>query len=511
MEENPIKVLLIEDNQGDARLIREMLAEASRVNFDLQCAERVSTGIKHLSGDGINVILLDLKLPDSSGIDTVIRVRERASPIPIIVLTGTLDESLGIEAVHEGAQDYLLKDKLDSSLLERSILYAIQRKKAEEELFVKTALLEAESETTIDGILVVDSRGKSILSNKRFAEMWNIPQKLLDTRDDEKMLHYVLRQLEDPDKFLEKVRYLYSHRDEKSRDEIEFKDGKVFDRYSSPLVDSRGKYHGRVWYFRDITNRKRVEEELKDTCEKLKEAQQQLIQSGKMVAMGQLASGISHELNQPLTAIKGFAQVALMDLDKKGLIREDLNKIVAQSDRMDQIIKNVRLFARKPEFKMEETDINQPIEASLMLLSEQLRVHNIKLNKSLAKDLPKVEGDKNELQQVFLNLITNARDSIDSLKSPNGGELIIKSTLSKNKKNIEITFEDTGHGISKEDLSNVFNPFFTTKSPDGGIGLGLSITHRIIENHKGTIEAFSEEGKGATFKITLPILKKKKG
>jgi two-component system NtrC family sensor kinase len=259
---------------------------------------------------------------------------------------------------------------------------------------------------------------------------------------------------------------------------------------------------------RSDVERKKAGQQLQAAYEKLKDTQQQLIHSTKMAAMGQLAAGVSHELNQPLTGIKGFAQAALMDLDKKGLLRGDLEKIVEQADRIDKIIKNVRLFARKSEFKMEELDINKPLEDALMLLSEQLRVHNIRLNKSLSPDLPKIKGDSNQLQQVFLNLITNAKDAIDSLKSPKGGELTIKTSLNKNRENIEIIFKDTGCGILKENMENIFNPFFSTKSPDMGTGLGLSIVYGIIENHKGKIQVESQVGKGTAFKITLPIAQK---
>jgi len=144
-----------------------------------------------------------------------------------------------------------------------------ERKKAEEELLFKSTLLEAQSETSIDGILVVDSEGKSISFNNNFGRMWNIPQQILDTRDDEKMLQYVLSQLKNPEQFLEGVKYLYAHKNEKSRDEIQFKDGRVFDRYSSSLLDSNDKYYGRVWYFRDITERKRAEEALQKARDEL--------------------------------------------------------------------------------------------------------------------------------------------------------------------------------------------------------------------------------------------------
>jgi len=138
-----------------------------------------------------------------------------------------------------------------------------QLRESEEALRTKAALLEAQSETSIDGILAVDDQGKSILFNTRFGAMWNIPREVLDTRDDGRMLHRVLEQLSDPDEFLAKVRDLYARRDERSRDEVSLKDGRTLDRYSSPLVDIGGTYFGRIWFFRDITERKGMEHELR--------------------------------------------------------------------------------------------------------------------------------------------------------------------------------------------------------------------------------------------------------
>ena len=377
MNNKPVRILLIEDNPGDTRLIQEMLKEVKNKNFDLKWVDRLSKGLEYLSKGGVDIVLLDLSLPDSQGLETFTSLYAQEPRVPIIILSGQADEALAINAVHEGAQDYLVKGQVDGVLLMRAIHYAIERKKAEKELA--------------------------------------------------------------------------------------------------------------------------------DAYQRLKETQEQLIQSAKMAAMGQLAAGVSHELNQPLTGIKGFAQAVLMDLKENNPLRGDLNKIIEQANRMDKIIQHVRFFARKSGFMMKELDVNQPIEDSLMLLSQQLKVHNIRLKTSLGRNLPKIRGDSNQLEQVFLNLITNARDAIDSLRSPDGGEIIVESALSKDKKNIEITFKDTGCGIARENLGNIFNPFFTTKSPDGGIGLGLSIVYRIIEHHKGKIEVDSEEGKGTTFKITLPV------
>ena len=275
----------------------------------------------------------------------------------------------------------------------------------------------------------------------------------------------------------------------------------------TPRFDEKGEFAGMLGLARDVTARKQAEKELKIAYQKLKETQQQLIQSSKMAAMGQLAAGISHELNQPLTGIKGFAQAMLMNLKGGSPLEADLNKVVEQADRMDRIIKNVRFFAKKSESKMEEIDINKPIEGSLSLLTQQLKAHNIQLNVSLARNLPGIKGDANQLAQVFLNLITNARDAIDDLKSNKGGKISVKSALCKDKKNLEVIIEDTGSGISKENIEHVFNPFFTTKSPGGGMGLGLSIAYRIIEAHQGKIEVSSLERKWTKFKIILPAHK----
>ena len=256
---------------------------------------------------------------------------------------------------------------------------------------------------------------------------------------------------------------------------------------------------------RDITERRQVEEELRSAYKKLKQAQQELIQTSKMVAMGQLAAGISHELNQPLTGIKGFAQIVLMNLEKESPFRGDFNKIVEQVDRMDTIIKNVRFFARKSDFKMVELDINQIILNSLMLLCQQLKTHNVKVIQELGSDIPKIQGDPNQLQQAFLNIISNARDAILNLNRPEGGEIRIRTSLSQDKNHVEINFQDTGCGILDGNIQHIFSPFFTTKSPDRGMGLGLSITYRIIENHQGKIEFKSKEGEGTAFNLILPI------
>ncbi len=273
----------------------------------------------------------------------------------------------------------------------------------------------------------------------------------------------------------------------------------------SPVKDKSGEIIQFVHLSRDITVRKEAEYNLQETCQRLQETQEQLIQSSKMAAMGQLAAGISHELNQPLTGIKGFAQALLMDFDEKNPFRKDINKIVEQANRIDKIIKNVRTFARKSESDIEAVDLNKTVEDAFSLINEQLKLHNILVNKSLDKNLPKIRSDSNQLLQVFVNFITNARDAIDCLQRPEGGTITVKTLLCQDNAYVQLIFQDDGCGIEEENLSHIFNPFFTTKSPDKGMGLGLAIVYRIIEDHDGKINVESQKGKGSIFTITLPI------
>jgi len=375
-------------------------------------------------------------------------------------------------------------------------------KKAEEKIkeekeFILSLLLRLK-----EGFAAIDHKGKQILVNDELCKMTGYSkEELLNQKPPFK--YWAEEGIRDINKAFKKTL-----KGTEGEYELIFKrkNGERFIALVSPrkIID----LDGNTVFFatvKDVTERKQAEKALQASYRKLKDAQQQLIQAGKMAAIGQLAAGISHELNQPLTGIKGFAQAVLMELNEESPLEKDLRKIIEQADKMDRIIKNIRLFARKSEFKMQQLDINQPLKDSLMLLNEQLRVHNIQLDTSLCKNLPKIRGDHNQLEQAFINLITNARDAIDSLKSSRGGKLIIKTSLNKDKKNIEIIFKDTGCGISKEKLEHIFNPFYTTKSPNGGIGLGLSILYRIIEDHKGRIDVKSRLGKGTTFKITLPV------
>jgi signal transduction histidine kinase/HAMP domain-containing protein len=276
---------------------------------------------------------------------------------------------------------------------------------------------------------------------------------------------------------------------------------------TAPLLDSSGAVIGAIESVRDITERKKNDEALREAYVKLQQTQNELIQSSKMVAIGQLAAGVSHELNQPLTGIRGYLQTMMIDLAENSPNLADCKKVIGQIERMDNIIRNIRLFARKSVFLMEAIDIHKSIEDALALMNEQLKIQNIKVNLVFDQSLDRIMADHNQMQQVFINLLTNARDAICALGNPEGGAITIKSCRGTENRSVDILFEDNGCGIPPENIDLIFNPFFTTKSPNGGIGLGLSIVYRIIESHGGSIRVVSFPCQGTSFIINLPIKK----
>jgi len=265
-----------------------------------------------------------------------------------------------------------------------------------------------------------------------------------------------------------------------------------------------------------INERKRAEEQLQKAYQELTDTHVQLVQAGKLAAMGEMAAGIVHELTQPLLGIQGFATALLEDAKSdlqtkapgvsdstawKERTAADIEVILEQAERMMRIVNTVRDFARASGTQMALLDINAPIEDALLLFSEQLRLHNIVVEKNLAQGLPKVMGNANQLQQVFINLITNARDAINAKAGE--GRLMISTRESSYGIHIEV--EDTGIGADTEIAGRMFDPFFTTEAKGQGLGLGLSIVARIIKEHEGAINVWSEPGRGCRFTIRLPL------
>jgi len=257
-------------------------------------------------------------------------------------------------------------------------------------------------------------------------------------------------------------------------------------------------------------------EYLQKTYQDLKSTNAQLTQSAKLAAVGELAAGVAHELNQPLMVIRGYSQELLDGDSLTEWVRKDIKIIENQTTRMMRIIDHLRAFARQSTGTFEQVNVNTVIEDSFTLVTQQLKNHNIEIIKDFDETIPPIWGDHNRLEQVFLNLITNAKDAMEE---KGGGILTVKTRLvydspdtGKGKEKplgVRIVFSDTGTGIPEEIIDKIFDPFFTTKEMGKGTGLGLSIGYSIIKDHGGTIRVESKVGVGTDFIIELPLERRK--
>jgi signal transduction histidine kinase len=254
---------------------------------------------------------------------------------------------------------------------------------------------------------------------------------------------------------------------------------------------------------------------LEGAMNELRETQSQLVQTAKLASIGELAAGIAHELNQPLMVIRGNAQLFARKMKNPKDTVEQLpaffHTVERNTKRMIQIINHLRSFSRQSGTEMQSVDINQVINDAFLMIGEQLRLQDIETVKTLVENLPPIKGDPYQLEQVILNLLTNARDAIESYQPTQNGYRkkkqieIITRLKTEPKEAVEILFSDTGCGIQQENMEKIFDPFYTTKAVGKGTGLGLSITYGILQEHNGCLEIVDTSPGHTTFSIILPV------
>ena len=274
----------------------------------------------------------------------------------------------------------------------------------------------------------------------------------------------------------------------------------------SPIRDGLGNIVGASKVARDITQRKFIEEALRESEERFRrqaqELEQQLIMSGRLVSLGEVTASMDHECNNPLGIIMGFVEDMLSNTDPADPNYRTLQIIDEEAKRCRQIVRDLMEYARPRITEFCLTSIADVIDKTLQLVENRLYKQKVSVEKTLEPDLPRIQADSLQLEQVLVNLYLNAIDAM-----PEGGKLIVESGVKLadgTAQMVVITVADTGFGIAETDLAKIFQPFFTAKKRRG-IGLGLPICQRIVKNHGGRIEVKSQQGIGTAFMIYLPL------
>ncbi|MCB9771723.1 MAG: response regulator [Candidatus Omnitrophica bacterium] len=389
-----LKVLLVENNLVDRKVIIKMLSTSPYGHFDPKFASSLVEAFELLPKHKFDVVLLDLNVDDSKGLETLKKFHRRFPHLPVVVNTGSYQDDLGLKAITKGAQDYLIKGMYKSYSLVKSLYYAVERK--------------------------------------------------------------------------------------------------------------------------------RVEEELKNAYNKLQQTQIQLIQAEKMNVIGGLASGVAHEVKNPLATILygvEYLENSLKTSDEKIVLTLDSIQEAAKS--ANNIIKGLLDFASLTNLKKTPENINTLIDQAIHLTRPQCERVSVHLEKNLQNDLPLIKIDRNRIQQVIVDLIVNAIYAMN-----NGGRLMIRTygkkfsdqdvgwidrrgrSFGQGDDVVVVDFEDTGPGIKDEYLIKIFDPFFTTRRAAGGIGLGLSIARTIMNSHGGIISLHNKTGGGARARLIFKANKK---
>jgi PAS domain S-box-containing protein len=538
-----LRILLVEDDEHD-RLAFHRAFEKSSVACEIRDCIWAEEALLQVLADAslFDVVVVDYKLPAMSGLDLCKELLGKKTPLPLVLMTGRGSQELAIEALKAGVDDYIVKehgqgfldllpvvlpeivrkhgdrvarqraeealrkayDELEQRVQERTAevanateqlkLELTERKRAQDALRESEKKYSTVAENSLTGIYI-DQDGKIVFANKKFAEIYGYSIEQLVGMESFELVH------PDDRAWIDEIRTKRLKGEEASSE------------YQARGLTKDGKT---IWIVRrntriDYGGKPAILGNIVDITEsRAKEAQ--LIQASKMSTLGEMATGVAHELNQPLSSIQigadFFGNMAKQGLqiphEELAYVSEQMTQQVA---RAVKIINHMRQFGRKAEIQREKIDINQPLRAVFALLGEQLRVRGIKVKLNLEDDLPPVLADSNRLEQVFIDLVVNARDAMGDERARLDGETTentLTITTFQEHGKVAVTIADTGPGVSDGLKEKIFEPFFTTKEVGKGTGLGLSISYGIINDYDGTIEVASEVEKGAAFKITLP-------
>jgi signal transduction histidine kinase/FixJ family two-component response regulator len=467
------------ESSGEALLLTDAAGKIERANSRARQALGLKLSNPH--GMGLGTILAE-----SSGAKLLLLYdsakTEKSAALDTSLATGH-SVRITLRAVLPGSQSLLL------CLEEGSVVHRAEAKWRQVDAELRSVL-----DSVPTGILLLDGSGRVRFSSVRFSQLFGIEVRGTQRPKTIDEIQEILAQrFRNPESFSSPWRAFVRGHGEPLHDELEIlrPARRIIERFSRPVMDAEGRTTGWLELYSDVTEERQI--------------QSKMLQTEKMAALGQLVSGIAHELNNPLTAIMGYAQLLLGHGLKPGQLSE-AKKVYHEAERARRIVKNLLYFARENKPERTRVDINEIIERTLALRSYELRIENIAVDCDLAPDLPKTMADPYQLQQVILNLVINAEQAL--IEGRGHGHVWIRTRHQQHRNGDRISIEiaDDGPGIAPEIASRIFDPFFTTKPPGLGTGLGLSIVYGIVHQHAGEVTYDNQSGLGARFSVELPVV-----
>lgn len=524
-----IQVLLIEDSAADARLLQEFLRETLQNEFELTHVERLGKALQRLQADSYDVILLDLTLPDSNGLSSLNALLEQTPSTPVVVLTNTNNPELAVDAVRQGAQDYLIKRQMHPEVLVRSLHYAIERKQQAEALRIANEELEHRVQARTQELELANQKLRQEVNHRQIVQErlalaqkagktgifeWNVRSNQVTWSAELEALYGVPRGNFNGhyDNWIKAI-----HPEDRSQIEQELwrsiavgtglnaefrishpSETRWITVKSSIFNGDDGQPLRMLGIHLDITEKKQLEA--------------QFLQAQRLESLGALASGIAHDLNNILTPILAAGQllpITLTTIDKRS--RQLIETLNCSAQRGTKLVQQILSFAQDGSSISDVLSIGELLAETKQIVQQTLP-QSIDICLDMAADLWLVKGNETQLHQVFMNLCVNARDAMSS-----GGALRIsaknllidepylpmhdKATLGPH---VKVTVADTGTGIAPDIQKQIFEPFFTTKAKNKGTGLGLAAVLNIVKAHGGFIDMQSVVGQGSQFHIYLP-------
>ncbi len=498
---NPLRVLIVEDSEADALLlVRELRRGGFDVTFErAETAEALIDALDHREWD---LVVSDYTMPHLSGTDALKLVRESNLDLPFIFASGTIGEDIAVEALKQGASDYVFKGNL------KRLVPAIEREMKEAELRrerrrTEKALWESEeryrtlAEAAHDMIFILNRDGcLQYINNYGAHAFGRKPEEIIGRPlEDLFPVHIAERQKMSIRKILETGEDM----NEEMRIPLSGQD-RWIDAHLVPVKDVAGNVDSILGIVRDITERKALEDQLRH--------------SQKLEGIGQLAGGIAHDFNNILNVIIGYGTLIEGNMKENDPNRIHLQEILHAGEKAARLTQSLLAFSRKQIIDPAPHDLNEIIKGVENILRRTIG-EDIELISMLSIEKPTVLVDRGQMEQALLNLAINARDAM-----PHGGQLIMETEIFHLDKEyarghgygepgmyVLLSVSDSGAGMDEDTKKRAFEPFFTTKEPGKGTGLGLSMVYGIVKQHDGYINLYSEPGRGTTFKIYLPLIK----